>query len=86
MRVASSPATIPELVTDSKERQQAPGGLGMVLSLGLQLAVSFLLPIAGGIWLDGRWGSSPMCLLLGMLLGAGLAGVALRDLIRNTEK
>lgn len=39
--------------------------LGFGVSLGAQ---AYLLGVLLGGWLDARWGTSPLCLLLGVLL------------------
>jgi len=40
--------------------------------IGLQFAATFVLFTLGGRWLDGRWESSPWCLLVGVALGFSL--------------
>jgi ATP synthase protein I len=43
------------------------------LGMGTTLAVTVLLGIGGGYWLDSRFGTKPWFLLLGGVLGLGLA-------------
>jgi hypothetical protein len=43
------------------------------LGLGTTLAVTVLAGLGGGYWLDGRLGTRPVCLLLGGVLGLGVA-------------
>jgi F0F1-type ATP synthase assembly protein I len=45
-------------------------------SLGLELALSIVLPCAAGHWADGRLGTGPALTLLGVVLGL-LAGLRL---------
>ena len=46
-------------------------------SVGLELGVSVLLGLLGGMWLDGKVGSEPWFMLLGLVIGfiAGFRGV-----------
>lgn len=43
------------------------------LGLGTTLAVTVLAGLGGGYWLDGRLGTRPVFLLLGGVLGLGVA-------------
>jgi ATP synthase protein I len=43
------------------------------LGIGTSLAVTVLLGIGGGYWLDSRFGTKPWFLTLGGVLGLGLA-------------
>lgn len=43
---------------------------GPYASLGVQFAVTILLFMAGGWWLDGQLTTTPLFILLGTLLGA----------------
>jgi ATP synthase protein I len=43
------------------------------LGIGTSLAVTVLLGIGGGYWLDSRFGTKPWFLMLGGVLGLGLA-------------
>ncbi|NTW55508.1 MAG: AtpZ/AtpI family protein [Chlorobiaceae bacterium] len=45
------------------------------LGMGLQIAVSFALFVFLGYWADGRFGTSPFLLFVGVI--AGLAGMVL---------
>ena len=44
--------------------------IGLYASLGIQFAVTILLFLAVGWWLDGRLGTTPLFTLLGTLFGA----------------
>ena len=48
------------------KRPQSPMGY---MSLGFELAAPVMLLTYGGYWLDGRLGTLPWFLLLGLLLG-----------------
>ena len=57
------------------ERGRTPGTLirasGQYMGYGLAWALSVLLFLAGGAWLDGKLGTSPVLTILGAFVGAG---------------
>lgn len=63
----------------SKDRSRAGTtvDLSRYAGLGLQFAVTLLLFVAAGIWLDTKLGSSPWFLILGVLLGGTGAFIAI---------
>lgn len=65
------------------ERNRGKDGLRGYLRfvhLGTQLAFTIVLGVFGGIWLDGRWGTSPIFSVVGSVLGIGLGmGVVIRE-------
>ena len=44
-----------------------------LLGLGWYVAVSILVGVGGGLWIDDQLNASPVFTLLGVLLGAALA-------------
>lgn len=38
-------------------------------SVGLELGISVLIGLLFGMWLDGRWGTGPWLMLVGLALG-----------------
>ena len=48
-------------------------GLGMALTLSVEIAVATLVPILIGHWLDSRYGKGPWFTLIGMVLGGAAA-------------
>jgi ATP synthase protein I len=50
---------------------------GPYLGLGLSLAVSLLLGLGVGYWIDGKLGTRPIFLLVGAALGMAAAGYQL---------
>ena len=48
-------------------------GAGQYAGLGLQFAVAIMVGLYLGNWLDGRLGTGPLFLVLGVFLGAGAA-------------
>ena len=54
---------------DQKKKAEAFAEIGPYSSLGIQFAVTILLFLAGGWWLDGQLATTPLFILLGTLLG-----------------
>lgn len=52
--------------------------LSLALNLGWTMLFSLLIPLLIGLWLDNRLNTSPLCVLIGALLGilAATVGVA----------
>ncbi len=44
--------------------------LGIYGAIGLQLAISVVVGVMAGRWLDERWGTTPWLTIVGMLLGS----------------
>lgn len=44
-------------------------GLAVMSQLSLQLLIPILIGTAGGIWLDSRFGGSPWCTVIGVIIG-----------------
>lgn len=42
-----------------------------VAGLGMQFFAALILFVYAGNWMDTRFGSSPICLLIGVLIGGG---------------
>ncbi len=73
----------------NKARQitQSYSQAGPYASLGIQFTLTILLCLFGGRWLDAKLASTPLFLLVGTLLGAGLGFYKLyRTLIDLNEK
>lgn len=49
------------------------GAAGRYAGLGLQFAISIVFFLFVGQWLDGRFGTDPLFLYLGVFVGAGAA-------------
>jgi F0F1-type ATP synthase assembly protein I len=43
--------------------------LGMMLQLGWTVALAVLVPLGLGLWLDSRFSTSPLFILIGAMLG-----------------
>jgi F0F1-type ATP synthase assembly protein I len=51
------------------------GRLGMMLQLGWTVALAVLVPLGLGLWLDSRFSTSPLFILIGAMLGIVTATV-----------
>lgn len=71
----------PKIPQPSGEGPRKKGPLAD-LSHGLEFAITALLGLGAGYWLDGKWGTSPLCLLGGFFLGAVLGMVNLARRMR----
>jgi len=51
--------------------------IGALSVVGLSFVLALVIGVAGGVWLDRHWGTSPWGLLLGFALGfaAGILNV-----------
>ncbi|KZK74885.1 MAG: hypothetical protein A3K90_10095 [Pelodictyon luteolum] len=56
------------------------------LGIGLQIAVSFALFVLLGYWADLKLGSSPVLLLLGVLLGMAGMSLVLWKVLREANR
>jgi ATP synthase protein I len=61
-----------------------------MVSVGIELALSTVIGLLGGRWLDGKLGTEPWLMLLGLVLGvvAGFRSLirAARRATRETER
>jgi ATP synthase protein I len=63
-----------------------PSGADMA-GLGIQFAASILLFLYAGKWLDGRLGTAPLFLIVGVFLGAGASFYSMyRKLMRPPKR
>lgn len=58
---------------------------GRVGSVGLELVIAMLLGYFGGIWLDGKLGTSPYLTYVGLALGIAAGFKGLYDLVKTTD-
>jgi len=64
---------------------QTVGGMGMNVTLGIQLALSWVIFIGGGVWLDRRRGGGLAFTLLGLVLGLTFLGYEVWKIIRQNS-
>ena len=57
----------------AKRTRSGASGLGRVAGLGAQFVIAILLFLAIGQWLDGKLGTEPLVLYIGVFTGAGAA-------------
>ena len=57
----------------AKRTRSGATGLGRVAGLGAQFVIAILLFLAIGQWLDGKLGTEPLFLYIGVFTGAGAA-------------
>ena len=56
------------------------------LGIGSSLAITVLLGLGVGYWLDKKWGSSPLCFLIGGAFGLLAAGLQFFRLVMKVPK
>jgi F0F1-type ATP synthase assembly protein I len=62
------------------------GAFGLALQLGWVVALATLIPLGLGVWLDRQFGTAPLFILIGALVGIGASTVAaVRIVVRNIE-
>ena len=55
------------MLNDYRQRDK---GIGFYIDVGLQFAVAIALGVGLGYYLDLKWNTSPLMLVVGLLLGA----------------
>jgi ATP synthase protein I len=84
-------ATDPE---DTRKRAEAllnkgafgSGQAGQFMGLGLQFVLSLLLFLYVGQWVDGKLGTSPIFLILGVFVGASAAFYSMYRKLKTFER
>jgi len=67
---------------DSRAWARTLRDVGAYLGLGGTLAVTVLVGVAGGYWLDGKLGTTPAFVLAGAVVGLLAAGYHFYRLVR----
>ena len=60
--------------------------VGVATGLGCSIVAALILCIGGGVWLDSRFGTSPVLTLIGVALGLAAAGYQLWELAKVGSK
>ena len=60
--------------------------VGVATGLGCSIVAALVLCIGGGVWLDSRFGTSPVLTLVGVALGLVVAGYQLWELAKVGSK
>ena len=73
--------------TSPRPKQTTTQQLAPYLGLGLQMAAAMAAFGGLGYWLDGRWGTTPWLLVVGVVLG-GIGGMisVIRASIRSSRR
>ena len=80
------PAASPPALTSSEERRERSAAARFA-GLGLQFAITLLVSLWLGTWIDRKFGTAPVFLYLGVFLGAGAAFYSMyRQLMANLER
>ena len=66
--------------------QQDMRAVGVATGLGCSIVAALILCIGGGVWLDSRFGTSPVLTLLGVALGLVVAGYQFWELAKVGSK
>jgi ATP synthase protein I len=66
--------------------QQDLRAVGVATGLGCSIVAALVLCIGGGVWLDNRFGTSPVLTLFGVVLGLAAAGYQLWELAKVGSK
>lgn len=69
-------------MSEEPERRERPK-LMELSGLGLQLAVTITLGVLGGLWLDNRYGTTPLFVLLGAF---GALGAVFYQLFKIADR
>lgn len=66
-----------------KPHYQAIGNYG---TLGIEIALCIVFGAGGGYWLDGKFGTAPVLMILGFFFGLGAAGKAVHQAWKQMQK
>jgi ATP synthase protein I len=55
-------------------------------SVGLEMGIAVVIGLLGGQWLDKRFGTEPLFLLLGVLFGCAAAGKAVWAAVKKADR
>ncbi|MFH1078507.1 MAG: AtpZ/AtpI family protein [Patescibacteria group bacterium] len=64
-----------EALEDDKKTTSAWMALGIVWEIGVAVAVPTVLAALAGRWLDTRFGTSPLFIILGLFVALGVSGI-----------
>jgi F0F1-type ATP synthase assembly protein I len=62
------------MVDGQTPEQKDLRAVGVATGLGCSIVAALILCIGGGVWLDSRFGTSPILTLSGVVLGLAAAG------------
>jgi F0F1-type ATP synthase assembly protein I len=85
--VPADPALDPEIARAAARvapRRGTYQSLGL-LGLGWAIAICLVGGLLGGLWLDSRFGTSPLLTGLGTIVGLALAYLVFREMLRQSR-
>jgi len=53
-----------------------------LMGMGFYIAIAIILGIWGGHWLDGKMNTSPLWLIIGLILGIAVAALGVYNMIK----
>jgi F0F1-type ATP synthase assembly protein I len=53
------------------------------IGIGWFVAVSILMGVLGGVWLDEKFGTRPVLIIIGLFLGVGVAFYGVYKMLRS---
>lgn len=68
-----------------KDNSPTPLTAGRWSAVGIQIGVSVALGAFGGMWLDDRFGTDPLFVLLGIFLGLTAVFIDIYRLMKKTQ-
>ena len=68
------------------EAKPSAANYGIAFDLGIRLGISVIVGLGGGLLLDNWLGTSPIFLLIGMVLGIGAAMYTICDVARDSMR
>ena len=86
-RIPADPALDPEVARAASRlapRRSLAQNLG-VLGIGWAIAICIVGGFLAGLWLDGRFGTSPLLTIVGVLVGLVLTYLVGRDLVKQSR-
>jgi F0F1-type ATP synthase assembly protein I len=75
--------------TDGEEGERRPSrsaGMGVAFDLGIRLGVSVAIGLGAGLLLDNWLDTTPIFILIGMVLGIGAAMYTIWDVARDAMR
>lgn len=60
--------------------------IGSVLNMGWRLAVTFLVPVAVGAWLDSRYATSPSYTITGLFVAIFGSVLVVKDTVKSVNE
>lgn len=72
-------------MVETDPTKPSSGGMDRIIQ-GSQIGLEMVLPMLLGVWIDSRWGTSPLWLLVGLVLGQAAGFWHIMKLARSSGK